>query len=468
MQELVFQSANKILELIRDRAVSPVEVLESHLKRIEALNPKLNAVVTLAPDALEKAKQAESLLVAGKGLGPLFGLPITVKDTIETAALRSTSGCRAREHFVPKKDAPAVARLKAAGAIILGKTNPAEMAMDYTSDNPVFGRTNNPHDFRFTPGGSSGGEAAAIAACLSPCGLGSDLAGSIRIPAHFCGISGLKPSTGRVPGHGQFPPAIGPYALGAAIGPMGRWVADLQLLFRVLTGTGSAASLQNCRKRIQGWRVAWYAQDRVAPVTAETRAAVAAAARVLADACLIVEERLPPCVERGHELWLKLFSRASVIQLREVFAGHETDAGSFIRWRLETADNSVPGLDDYISAWMERDRLRLSLLDWMKDVPLLVAPVGATPSLPHDVHKVTVGDQTFNEFRAFSYSQAFNTFDLPAVCVPAGRSADGLPIGVQIVGRPYAEEFVLAAAAVVEEGLGGWQLADKLSLSPSA
>lgn len=463
MRELIFQPANSIAKLIRDRTVSPLEVLEAHLQRIDALNSKLNAVVTLAPDALEKAEKAEAALVAGQGTGPLCGLPFTVKDTIETALLRSTSGCPARQHFVPNRDAPAVARLKAAGAIMLGKTNPAEMAMDYTSDNPVFGRTNNPYDLRRSPGGSSGGEAAAIAAGLSPCGLGSDLAGSIRIPAHFCGIAGLKPSTGRVPGDGQFPPSIGPYSLGAVIGPMGRCVEDLQLFFRVLTGSDPSGGSTDNRKRIHGWRVAWYTEDGVAPVTEETRQAVAVAADALAEAGLIVEERLPPAIDRGHELWLKLFSRASVVQLREVYAGHESEAGSFVRWRLETADDGVlPGLDEYISAWMERDRLRLSLLDWMKDVPLLLAPVGATVAVPHDVHKVTVGGQTINEFRAFSYSQTFNTFDLPAVCVPAGRSNEGLPLGVQLVGRPFAEEFVLAAAAIVQEALGGWHLPEDL------
>ncbi|HKZ78406.1 MAG TPA: amidase [Pyrinomonadaceae bacterium] len=462
MSELIFQTATCIAKLIRERAVSPLEVLEAHLRRIDEFNPKLNALVTLVPDAFEKAEKAEAALVAGHGTGPLCGLPFTVKDTIETGSLRTTSGCPARKHFVPNSDAPAVARLKAAGAIILGKTNPAEMAMDYTADNPVFGRTNNPYDLRRSPGGSSGGEAAAIAACLSPCGLGSDLAGSIRIPAHFCGIAGLKPSTGRVPGEGQFPPSIGPYSLGAVIGPMGRCIEDLQLLFRVLTGSDSSGGSGDNRKRIQGWRVAWYAEDGVAPVTEETRQAVAAAAGALVEAGLIVEERLPPAIGRGHELWLKIFSRASVVQLREVYAGHETEAGSFVRWRLETADDGlVPGLDEYISAWMERDRLRMSLLNWMRDVPLLVAPVGATPAVPHDVHKVTVGGQTINEFRAFSYSQAFNTFDLPAVCVPASKTAEGLPIGVQIVGRPFAEEFVLAAAGIVEKALGGWRLSDK-------
>src|ERR1700730_17113290 len=236
MDEIVSLSANKLAALIRERAISPVEVAAAYLSCIENLNPSLYAIVTLAPNVLEQAQEAEAALVRGDKVGPLHGVPLTIKDTIETAGLRTTSGSAVRAAHVPQSDAPAVARLKAAGAIILGKTNTAEMAMDYTADNPVFGRTNNPHDLSRTPGGSSGGQAAAIASGMSPRGLGSDLAGSIRIPAHFCGIAGRKPETARVPGAGQFPESIGPYSLGSAIGPMAHCVEDLQLLFDVLAG----------------------------------------------------------------------------------------------------------------------------------------------------------------------------------------------------------------------------------------
>src|SRR5258705_13586375 len=209
MSDLSSESITRLAELIRAREVSPVDVLQAHLDRIDLLNPQLNAIVTLAPDAMEKAKEAEAAVSRGVALGPLHGVPLTIKDTIETAGLRTTSGSLLRAEFIPQRDAPAVARLKAAGAIVLGKTNPAEMAMDYTADNPVFGRTNNPYDLSLTPGGSSGGEGAAIASCMSPGGIGSDLAGSIRIPSHFCGIAGLKSTTGRIPGECQFPPSTG-------------------------------------------------------------------------------------------------------------------------------------------------------------------------------------------------------------------------------------------------------------------
>jgi Asp-tRNA(Asn)/Glu-tRNA(Gln) amidotransferase A subunit family amidase len=430
----------EIARLIRTRAVSPVEVVEAHLERISRLNPALNAIVTIAPDVLERAKAATD--------GPLHGVPITIKDTIETAGLLTTSGSKVRADYLPATDAPAVARLKAAGAIILGKTNPAEMAMDYTADNPVFGRTNHPLNPELTPGGSSGGEAVAIATRMSPGGLGSDLAGSIRIPAHFCGVCGLKPTTGRVPGEGQFPPSTGPYSLGAVIGPMARNVADLRLLFHALCETAQQQS------HLKEARFAWYADAGQVPVTEETANAVATAATALIDAGLIGEERVPPHVDRGNELWLKLFSRASVVQLRKWYAGHESEGGSFVSWRLSTADDiPAPTLDEYIANWMERDRLREELLRWMNTTPLIIAPVGATPAYPHDTLKVTVRGTTMGTFKAFSYAQAFNVFDLPVVTVPAGRSNDGLPISVQVIGRPNAEEMVLQAAEIIEEAI---------------
>jgi amidase len=456
MNELTRHSATRLAELIHGREVSPVEVIEAHLRRIEELNPALNAIVTLAPDALVRARAAEEAVMRGEPTGPLHGVPVTVKDTIETKGLRTTSGSLRRAEYVPEKDAQAVARLKAAGAILLGKTNMAEMAIDYRSDNPVFGRTSNPHDVTRTPGGSSGGEAAAIAACLSPAGLGSDLMGSVRVPAHFCGILSLKPTVGRVPADGHFPSSTGPFSLGASLGPMARRVEDLRLLFGVLGGLDQAESVQ--ASEIRGWRVAWYASDGVAPVTEETRAAVERAARALADAGLQVEERRPPGVERGQDLWTALFARAAVWQLRELYEGHEDQAGDLARVILasgERADTFT--LDQFIKAWTERDALRAALVEWMSAWPLTLAPVGATHAFEHGARKVRVADQELSIFRAFSYSQAFNVFDLPVACVPAGRSPEGLPIGVQIIGRPFDEESVLAAARIIEEALGGWQ-----------
>jgi Asp-tRNA(Asn)/Glu-tRNA(Gln) amidotransferase A subunit family amidase len=200
--------------------------------------------------------------------------------------------------------------------------------------------------------------------------------------------------------------------------------------------------------------VAWYTDDGVAAVSAETARAVEAAASVLRDAGLKVSDQRPPHVERGNELWLKLFSRASVVQLRKVYSGREHEGGSFVSWRLRTADETPPPtLDEYIANWMERDRLREELLRWMEITPIIIAPVGATPAYAHDTLKVTVEGASFGTFRAFSHAQTFNVFDLPVVTVPVGKSNEGLPIGVQIAGAPFAEEMVLAAAEIVERAL---------------
>lgn len=454
MTDLTSLSLSELSKLLQLRAVSPVEVVEAHLRRISEINPGLNAVVTLAEDSIEHAKWAEDVITRGESKGPLQGLPLTVKDTIETAGLRTTSGSLMRANFVPQADAPAVARLKEAGAIIIGKTNAAEMAMDYTAYNPVFGRTNHPQDSSRTPGGSSGGEAAAIAAHMSPGGIGSDLAGSVRIPAHFCGIAALKPTAGRVPGGGQMPPANGPYSLGSVVGPMARNVADLSLLYSSLSGT-PLPFISEHQVGLRGARIAWYADDDVSPVTTETRAAVQTAARILEDAGLRVEERRPPGIERGHELWLKMFSRASVLFLRSIYTGNEEKGGDFVSWRLAHADDEpVQTIDEYINSWMERDFLRGELVRWMEDVPIILAPVGATAAFEHGAHKVEVNGQNTSIFRAFSYCQTYNVFDLPVVVVPVGKTAEGLPIGVQVIGRPFEEEAVLAAASLIEGGLG--------------
>lgn len=445
-------SATKLAALIRAREVSPVEVVEAHLRRIERLNPALNAVVTVAPDAMERAREAEEALVRGEELGALHGVPVTIKDTIETRGLRTTSGSRVRAQHVPDEDAPAVARLKHAGAILLGKTNVPEMAIPYECDNPVFGRTNNPHELNRTPGGSSGGEAAAIAACLSAAGLGSDLSGSIRVPAHFCGIVGLKTTHARVPGTGHFPPATGAFALGAVMGPMARRVEDLSLLLNVLTGARAKARVNS-----SGDRFALLIDDEIAPVTAETRQAIQSAARALGDAGLTIVEETPPGIARAADLWPALFLHASHAQLSEAYAGHEEQAGALVRAVLASSSNIRPQTqEEFIIARNERDNLSSTLAQWMNSTALIIAPVCAAPAFKHGARRVDVDGQIISVFRAASYSRAFNVLGLPSVSVPAGRSLEGLPIGVQIIGRPFEEERVLAAASIIEETLGGW------------
>lgn len=463
-EELTTFNAARLAGLIRRREVSPVEVAEVYLRRVEGLNPDLNAVVTLAPDVLEQARGAERALMRGEGAGPLHGVPLTVKDTIDVRALRATAGSRVRAGRVPDEDATAVARLRAAGAVILGKTNCAEMALDYTSDNLVFGRTVNPHDARRTPGGSSGGCAAAVAACLTAGSLGSDLAGSIRIPAHFCGVAGLRPTAARVPRDGHCPPVAGPYTLGASLGPLARSVEDLRLFYEVLSGArgGDAREARGSAEPVdlRGLRFAWHVDDGEVPVTEETKEAVRAAAGALVGAGLEAVEERPPSAGRGTELWLALFSHATRRFLRAAYAGREDEAGPTARALLGRAAGAGAGAaEDFLEAWEERDRARGELLRWMEGTPLVVAPVGAVPAFRHEEdRRVEVGGRGVPTFRAFGRAQFCNVFDLPAACVPAGRTHEGLPVGIQIIGRPFGERLVLAAAAAVERALGGWSL----------
>jgi len=429
-----------------------VEIVEAHLRRIESVNPSLNAIVTIAPDAIEQARAAERSLRSGDALGPLHGLPITVKDTIDTAGLRTTSGSKLRAGHIPTQDATVVARLKAAGAIVLGKTNTPEMAIPYETDNPIFGRTNNPHDLNKTCGGSSGGEAAAIAAHLSPAGIGSDLSGSIRVPAHFCGIFGLKPTTGVVPMNGHLPHATGTLSLGACIGPMARTVEDLSLLFASMKeGVSEPAG------DLRALRLAFYVDDSVIPVTAETERAVLMAADALAKAGLEVRAEKPPGLAEGPLLWIELFSKPSAEQLREFYRGNEDEAGPLVSKILNRLDrdNSLEGgiasSEQVARAVVWREQLRERLLQWMRTTPLIIAPVGSCPAFEHGARRVDVGGDSFGVFRAFSYSQTFNVYGLPAVSVPVAKSEGGLPIGVQIIGQPHQEETVLAAAKVVSE-----------------
>ena len=463
-EELTYKSASELAELIRSRAVSPVEVVEAHLRRIEQVNPALNAIVTLAPDVVDQARGAESDLTNGKELGVLHGVPLTIKDTIDTKGVRTTSGSRLRADHIPERDAAVVARLKAAGAIILGKTNTSEMAIPYETDNPVFGRANNPYARRRTAGGSSGGEAAAIAAHLSPAGVGSDLSGSIRVPAHFCGIAGLKPTTGRVPMDGHVPAATGPLSIGACIGPMARRVKDLSLLFSV-TADATQFEISNRESvgaldlaALRGFRVASFVDEGVAPVTDETQRAIESALSALSAAGLEVTQEKPPGVADGSRLWIELFSRAAAEQLREMYQGREAEAGPVVRRALLATEGKggdmqarIEQAEALAAALVERERLREEILRWMKTTPLLVMPVGSVPAFAHGAARVDVTGQSISIFRAFSYSHAANVFGLPSVVVPAGVSAEGLPIGIQIVGRPFDERTILAAAAAIEQ-----------------
>ena len=457
-----FLSATEIVAQLRAKKTSPLEILEAQIKRIEEVNPRVNAFVTTDFDrAREAARDSEARIMKGEARA-LEGLPVSIKDTIDTAGLRTVSGTRLHEQRVPNADATVVSRLKAAGAVILGKTNVPECAMDLRTDNPVFGRTNNPWDLERTAGGSSGGEAAAIAAGCSPAGVGSDLGGSIRVPAHFCGICGLKPTPGRVPGTGHFVGGfIGPISLGTSIGPMARRVADLELLFKVLAGFDPADPVSvplpvRERPDIQSLKLMWYADDGFCPATTAVRQTVERAAGALAARGLDIVERRPKGLERGWNLWSVMLGQAGTPALLRLYEGREDLMGPLLKAMKKI---SKPlSFDEYTAAWIARDLLRASILREMQERPVLLSPVAAIPAFPHD-HRggFDVEGRSVEYLHVFSYAQTYNVLGLPAAVVPCGRSPEGLPIGVQVVGFPYAEETVLAVAALLEESLGGFQ-----------
>jgi len=446
--DLTSKSATELIQLIRTGGASCVEVVEAYLRRIEHLNPSLNAIVTIAPDVLERARESDRQITNGRLAGPLHGLPVTIKDTIDTAGIRTTYGSRLFSDNVPRQDAPVVARLKAAGAIILGKTNVPEMAIPYETDNPIFGRTNNPYDHDRTSGGSSGGEAAAIAARLSVAGVGSDLSGSLRVPAHFCGIASLKPTAGVVPMEGHRPSVSGILALGACIGPMARSVDDLAVSFEAM-----AQSIPHDFEK--DVRVAWYVDDGVAPVAPEVMKAVQRAAEILREAGFDVRQETPPGFSHGPRLWVELFSRVANEQIREFYRGREQEAGPLVSQLLQLDDQPVleggaHAAKTLAKAVSEREQRREALLRWMRHTPLILSPVSATAAFEHGAGRVDVNGNSISVFRSASYAQTVNVFGFPAVSVPVARTQAGLPVGVQIIGPPFQEATVLAAAAIIE------------------
>src|ERR1700693_2260651 len=331
MSDLTFLPAVIMAEQIRTKKLSAVELLEPHLAQIERLNPKLNAFVQVDADrARRAARDAELAIMQEKQIGPLHGVPVSIKSSLEVAGLRCEAGTRLRAGFVARQDAPLVTRLKNAGAIILGATNTPELLMAWETDNLLYGRTNSPWDPERTPGGSSGGEAAAIAAGMSAAGVGSDGGGSIRIPAHFSGICGLKPTPGRIPATGHFPLSAGPFALIGVVGPMARTVADLKVLFEVMQGpdigdtfTAPVPVRWPSADEIKTLKVGYFEDDGRTPVTPETRAAVSTAAEALRSAGFQVEPFRPEGLELARQLWWQLFGVAGGMVLSPVIKGHE-------------------------------------------------------------------------------------------------------------------------------------------------
>jgi Asp-tRNA(Asn)/Glu-tRNA(Gln) amidotransferase A subunit family amidase len=459
---LAFLPAVDMAEQIRTKKISPVELVDAHLTQIEELNPRLNAFVQVdAEGARSAAQDAEIAVMREEKFGPLHGVPISIKSSLEVAGMRCEAGTRLRAGIVATQDAPVVTRLKNAGAIVLGVTNTPEFLMAWETDNLLYGRTNSPWDLERTPGGSSGGEAAAIAAGMSAGGVGSDGGGSIRVPAHFSGICGLKPTPGRIPATGHFPVSAGPFALIGVVGPMARTVADVKVLFEVMQGPDigdTCAAPVPLRwpseEEAKRLRVGYFEDDGRTPVTPETRAAVRTAAEALRSAGFQVDRFQPEGLEEARRLWHRIFVVAGGMMLRPMFKQNDADLSPILKQFLEWSAAEPPHTArTLLDAWIQRDLLRARFFAQMQRYPILLCPAAALPAFRHGERSWQVEGTTVHYLDAWSYAEFFNLLGNPAAVVPVGLSPEELPIGVQIVGRPWEEERVLAVAAALEKQL---------------
>lgn len=463
MSDLNFLSAVSLAERIRQKKLSSVEVVRAHLAQIERLNPRLNAFVHVNSErALQQARAAEQAVQDGKPLGALHGIPISIKSSIEVEGMAFEAGTKLRMGCVGRTDAPLVQRLRSAGAVVLGVTNSPELLMAWETDNLIYGRTNNPWNVERTAGGSSGGESAAIAAGCSAGGVGSDGGGSIRVPAHFCGICGLKPTPGRIPATGHYPPSAGPFAAIGVVGPMARTIADVKIMFEVVQGPDdgdpSAAPVPvrwRSGSELRKIRIGCFEDDGRTPVTPETRMAVRKAARGLRDSGFEVEEFRPPALEEAREQWWNIFGRVGREILEPMTSGHGTEISpllkEFLGWTEAYPRHTGASLLD---TWVQRDLVRIKTFEQMRDFPVLLCPVAAVPAFRHGERCWNIDGQTVSYLDAWSYTEWFNLLGMPAAVVPIGESAEGLPIGMQICGKPWQEGIVLQIAEKLEAACG--------------
>jgi len=463
MQTSAFSAIHEIIEGIRSRAFSPVEIIDSHFKRIESCEPKLNAFVHLDPhEARVQATVAQSSILRGDPVGPLHGVPLTIKSCIDVAGWPAPAGSVLRMGYIPQRDAPLVTRLKTAGAILLGNTNTPEFLMAYETNNLLKGRTSNPWNLAYSAGGSSGGEAAAIASGCSAGGVGSDGGGSIRVPAHFCGICGLKPTPGRIPATGHFPAGAGAFSWIGVVGPMARTVADVRLLFEVMAGPDPGDALASpvplrSQNKIdsRGLRIGILESPALGTATPETHAAAQHAAKLLVDQGFTLEPFPLDGLDRALELWWFFFGPVIGRLLTKAVAGKENQISPMLREYISHATSGGPiTLDSFIEACAERDLLRAKILRQMQEVPILLSPVSSGPAFLHGGGNYRPGTGYLDTMR---YSQWLNLTGFPGASVPVILSNGGLPIGVQIIGRPYEDELVLAIAERLEEARGPWQ-----------
>jgi amidase len=443
---------------IAAREISSAEAVEACLARIDEVNPRINALVRLADDARERARQADAELARGEVPGPLHGVPFAIKDSLDTAGVVTTAGTVGWLDRVPARDGTVVARLRAAGGILVGKSNTPEFTWANETDNEVYGRTANPYDLDRTPGGSSGGAASIVAAGGVPFDIGSDSGNSIRQPAHLCGVAGIKPTSGRVPRTGHWPGFEGLFESFTQLGPIARRVEDLELVLPIIAGPDgedphvAPAPLGDPAKVDVGrLRVAWFGDNGIRTPTPETITAVEAAVAAIGSTGAHLEAQVPPDIAAARPAWEAVIRGDGFAWLWRLIEQAGTPGhGSFDTFGWVTLRPGEPLAGDALTAAVEHaDDVRARLLRWMRPFDLLICPVLPLPALRHGESRTPAYGDT--------YSEIHNLTGWPAAVVRAGTSPDGLPIGVQLVAKPWREDVALAAARVVEAATGGWQ-----------
>ena len=458
MAELWQLGASKLAAEIRHRRVSSREVVESHLRRIDEVNPRVNAIsVILADQALQAADEADRRLAAGESAGPLHGVPFTVKENIDVAGTATTSGVKGNEAKIAPVDAPAVSHLKTAGGIVLGRSNCPDFAFRWDTESGLYGRTLNPWHPQYTAGGSSGGEAAAVATGMSPLGVGTDFGGSLRWPAQCCGVLALRSTLGRIPQAGSLEP-VNPSltrAMMSVNGPLARHTEDLRLALDVMSSPSPRdpwhvpAPLIG-RPVTRPVRVAVVSRPGGLELHSEVAAAVRAAADALSDAGYAVEEAEPPDVAAAAALWGQLV----LADMRRVWPQMETVVTAGVKGFVTSLMTVIPSVDlaEYAAGFTARNGIAREWSLFQDTYPVILGPVCTQPTFR--VGEDLEGPERVRAmYESFSLKVAINVLGLPSIAVPA-RIVDRLPYGVQVIGSRYREDLCLEAAAAIESRLG--------------
>lgn len=454
--------ACRIAAALRARALSALELVDVCLDRIARIQPQLNAVVQVGAErARAEARACDEALARGQLRGPLHGVPVTIKDSLDAEGLVSAAGTRGRAGFVPAADAIVVARLRRAGAIVLGKTNTPELTIGVETVNPVYGRTSNPHDPARTCGGSSGGSAAAVATGAAFLDIGSDTAGSLRWPAHCCGVAGFKPTAGRVPRSGHaLPPGLGAIDILTQLGPLARRVEDLRLALALMQGPDGhdpsvvpAPALRGpdapAPRGLAGLRVIGFVDNGSDTTDPEVAEAVESVLRFLAAAGARVERTCPADLQRAHALSKALRAADGRAWLRRLLqASGTTEPDAFTAASI--ARTEALGAVEFGLLLERADALRSSLLGFMQDHDVIVSPVAGSAALLHGEWTAAMGTGLLD------YTQGHNLLGWPAGCVNAGWTRQGLPIGVQVAAPVWCDDLVLDVLAAIEAHTGGW------------